>query len=181
MKTKQLAIAVVSLLVIAIAFWLLVSLASAWLRSFESSVSAALVTAAIGLLGLWYAQWHSKGRDIAESHRSSKIEVYGTFFDIVEKLQEDKLSREKLAGGNIPDWLRANFRKLNRGLLLWASPTVIKAWLNFRAATTTGGNILLAMDTMYRAIRKDLGNSNFGLKKGDLVRIALKDPDELKL
>jgi hypothetical protein len=33
---------------------------------------------------------------------------------------------------------------------------------------------------MYKAIRKDLGNSNFGLKGGDLIRIGLKDPDELK-
>lgn len=154
---------------------------TSWLRSLDSSVAAALTTAVLGLLGLWYAQWHSKSRDIAESHRTSKIEVYSIFFDIVEKFQNDQVKDSELADGNVPAWLRKDLTRLNRGLILWASPDVITAWLNFRRVTGSGGgSVLLAMDRMYKAIRKDLGNSNIGLKGGDLIRIGLKDPDELK-
>ncbi len=155
--------------------------ALAWFRSLNPSVAAALTTAVIGLLGLWYAQWQSKSRDIAESHRAAKIEVYSVFFDLVEKFQQDQVKKEDLGEGRIPDWLKKDFARLNRGLILWASPNVITAWLRFRRVTSTGGgNIVLAMDQMYGAIRKDLGNSNFGLKVGDLIRIGLKDPDEFK-
>lgn len=181
MKVRQSLITAIALVVLAAITWLALTTAASWLRSLDASVAAALTTAILGLLGLWYAQWHSKSRDIAENHRESKIEVYTIFFDIVEKFQNGKIKDEELGEGELPDWLREDFRKLNRGLILWASPGVISAWLKFRAISDSGkGNILLAMDEMYKAIRKDLGNSNFGLRIGDLIRIGLKNPDDLK-
>jgi hypothetical protein len=39
---------------------------------------------------------------------------------------------------------------------------------------------LWIMDRVLKAFRKELGNNSSGLKRGDLVRILLKDPDELK-
>ncbi len=181
MKVRQWIVVVTTLVVLGAVGWLAFTTAATWLRSLDPSVAAALTTAFLGLLGLGYAQWHSKSRDIAESHRASKIEVYSIFFDIVEKFQHGKIKDEEFADGNVPDWLRKDFTKLNRGLILWASPGVITGWLRFRRITGSGsGNILLAMDQLYKAIRKDLGNSNMGLKVGDLIRIGLKDPDELK-
>lgn len=161
--------------------WFVLASAASWLRSLDSSVLAALTTAILGLLGLWYAQWHSKSRDIAEGHRAAKIEVYSIFFNLVEKFQNGQVKDEDFADGKTPDWLKDDFAKLNRGLILWASPAVITAWLRFRRISGSGGgSVLLAMDQMYRAIRADLGNSNFGLTVGDLMRIGLKNPDELK-
>lgn len=181
MNTKQIVASIGVLAVIVLIGWLLIGVITAWFYSLDSSVAAALTTAALGLLGLWYAQWHSKNRDISESHRASKIEVYGTFFNIVEKFQAGIVASDELTEENLPDWIRDDFAKLNRGLILWASPGVITAWLNFRTISISGGSVLVAMDQMYKAIRKDLGNSNFGLKEGDLIRIGLKDPNELKL
>ncbi|MGE8543315.1 MAG: hypothetical protein ACN6NS_03235 [Acinetobacter johnsonii] len=147
-----------------------------WLKSLNPSVGAALITASLGFIGLWYAQWQSKSRDIAESHRASKIEVYNLFFEIVEKFNE-----EEMPSTEIPDDLKKKFVQLNRGLILWASPEVIKAYLNFRRIAGQGSeNILFAVDQVYQAIRKDLSNSNLTLEKGDLIRLNLKDPDELK-
>lgn len=148
-----------------------------WLKGINASVSAALITASLGLMGLWYAQWHSKSRDIAESHRSSKIEVYNLFFEIVEAFQYSNAEADNLSID-----LKKKFQALNRGLILWASPEVIKAYLNFRNVTQNDSgskNILLAVDKVYQAIRKDLSNSNLTLEKGDLIRLNLKDPNEL--
>ena len=147
-----------------------------WLKSLNPSVGAALITASLGFIGLWYAQWQSKSRDIAESHRASKIEVYNLFFEIVERFHE-----EEIPNTEIPNDLKKKFIQLNRGLILWASPEVIKAYLNFRRiADQSSENILFAVDQVYQAIRKDLSNSNLTLDKGDLIRLNLKDPDELK-
>jgi hypothetical protein len=178
MKKTQVVFGGVALLLIgAIGLWATYS-ALQWFQSLNASVAAALTTASIGLIGLWYAQWQSKSRDIAESHRASKIEVYKVFFDLVEKFQTNEV--DEINDENLPEWLKTDFQKLNRGLLLWASPGVITAYLNFRTVASSGGNILSAVDTMYREIRKDLGNSNYQLKPGDLIRIGLKDPNELK-
>ena len=179
MNKKQAVFGGIALLTITafVVFWATYA-ALQWFQSLNASVAAALITAVLGLIGLWYAQWQSKTRDIAESHRASKIEVYNVFFDLVEKFQSEEIG--DLNEGNFPTWLKADYQKLNRGLLLWASPGVITAYINFRRTSVDGGDILKAVDVMYREIRKDLGNSNHQLRLGDLIRIGLKDPNEYK-
>ncbi|WP_426994622.1 hypothetical protein [Methylomonas sp. CM2] len=176
-KRQVIAGGVAFLVITAIVLWATYS-AFQWFQSLNASVAAALITASLGLFGLWYAQWQSKSRDIAESHRASKIEVYKIFFDLVEKFQSIEVG--DLNEENLPEWLKEDYQKLNRGLLLWASPGVITAYLDFRRVSGSGGDILKAVDAMYREIRKDLGNSNYQLKPGDLIRIGLKDPDEFR-
>ncbi|MDV6340315.1 hypothetical protein R2103_00825 [Nitrosomonas sp. Is24] len=178
MNKKQVIFGAIAVLAIsAFCLWSIYSTLQ-WFQALNASVAAALITASLGLIGLWYAQWQSKTRDIAESHRASKIEIYNLFFDLVDKFQKNNIT--DLSEENISESLKFDFQKLNRGLLLWASPGVITAYLKFRTVSTSGENILQAVDNMYREIRKDLGHSNFQLKAGDLIRIGLKDPNELK-
>ena len=178
MQKRQLAFGILLLLVLATVLFLALKLLASWLGGLNPNVSAAIITASIGLVGLWYAQWHTRTREISESHRQSKIEVYNTFFDIVEKFQNEYESSEFSSQEDIPDQLRKDFQKLNRGLVIWGSPEVIKAWLHFREVAGQGNKtVLVAVDKMYQAIRKDLGNSNFGLKTGDLLKSTLSDPE----
>lgn len=99
---------IIFLILCALGIWSIYSLFQ-WFQSLNASVAAALITASIGLIGLWYAQWQSKSRDIAESHRASKIEVYNIFFDLVDKFQTNEIS--DITEDNIPDWLRSDFQK----------------------------------------------------------------------
>mgnify|MGYP003385607753 CR=1 FL=1 len=179
MNKKEIVIGVISIIILGALGWLFTDFITSLLKTLDSSVSASIITAAIGLIGLWYVQWQSKSRDIAESHRSSKIEVYNDLFDILEKFQEEP--KGGWSKDSIPKQLKNDFTKLNRGLILWASPTVISAWIDFRNITDSGGNILLSVDTLYKSIRKDLGNSNFNLKRGDLIRIGLSEPNQLEI
>jgi hypothetical protein len=178
MGKRSLIIAVLTLAILAVAGYFLASAALMWIRGLDSDVAAAVITAILGLFGLWYAQWHSRSREISESHRQSKIEVYNIFFDIVDKFQDDSVDTSFTSKEDAPEWLKNDFKRLNRGLILWGSPDVIRAWLNFRAVAGSGhGNILVSVDTMYQAIRKDLGNSNFGLQSGDLIKSTVSDPE----
>lgn len=152
-----------------------------WVASLEPSYSGPTITAIVGFIGLIYAQWHSKSREIQQSHRPQKIEVYNGFFAILERFLKNPEEQKALEEGgeeSLPADLRDQFWQLNKGLIVWASPAVIKSWLHFRKVTTTGGNTLLAMDNVLKAIRKDLGNSNFGLQIGDSVKVFLRDPGE---
>lgn len=177
MKKQTLLSMLILLIIVSLCLWAFYA-ALIWFQALNPSVAAALTTALVGLVGLWYAQWQSKTRDIAESHRASKIEVYSAFFDIVDKFQSGDVDVGD--GGDIPDWLKDGFRKINRGLIVWGSPGVISAYIKYRTVSTSDGDVLAAVDAMYREIRKDLGNSNFRLRPGDLIRIGLKDPNELK-
>jgi len=152
-----------------------------WLRSIDSGLAATVITASVGLLGLIYAQWHLKKRDIAEGHRKYKIEVYSTYLDIVDDFFTAAKNNSTIDTDNLPSQLTENIRKVNRGMIIWASPKVIRAWLKFRKATAVKTpNLLFVVDELLQAIRKDLGNSNFGLQRGDVIRFYLTDPDELK-
>lgn len=150
-----------------------------WIKELNPSVAGAVVTATLSLFGLLYVQWQSKSRDIAESHRKSKIEVYNILFDLIDKFQNNEIEYDE--NNELPNEIKLKFRQLTRGLILWASPEVIKAYLEFRTGSVSNqGNILFTVDTLYRAIRKDLSNSNSLLNKGDLIKLNLKDPNELE-
>jgi hypothetical protein len=101
-----------------------------WIASLEPSYSGPTITAIVGFIGLIYTQWHSKSREIQQSHRPQKIEVYNGFFTILErfiKKPEEQKALEEGGEESLPADLRDQFWKLNKGLIVWASPAVIKS------------------------------------------------------
>ena len=69
-----------------------------------------------------------------------------------------------------------NFIKLRRNFIVWASPKVLDAYHRFlEASQTKTGNSLLVADEVFREMRKDLGLSNFGIQKGDLVAMYVRE------
>jgi len=184
-KTLKFILSLAALCALLYGSWFLAIYLFDWIASLEKEVAAAAITALIGLLGLLYVQWNSKAKEIADSHRPAKIEVYETFFDIVERF----MNAAKNEDGNFdpesdefPQEVKDQFTKLSRGMIIWASPQVIKAWSAFREQASTSEtpkDILLAVDAVLQAIRADLGNSNFGLKRGDVVKLYLSNPGEV--
>ena len=167
--------------VVAVVGWALLSTFTL-LRSLDSSLAGTVITAIAGIIGLLYTQWQAKSREIAEGHRSNKIDVYNTFFEIVDSFMASAKANgnEQIQSDDISPELKKQFATLNRGLIIWASPAVIRSWLKFREASAQSpSSIMLAVDDMMQAIRKDLGNSHFGLKRGDVVKNYLSDPSEL--
>ena len=66
--------------------------------------------------------------------------------------------------------------------MLWASEEVIIAWRDFKNIESSSDDPYLALrkiDKLYRAIRKDLGHNDNNLKDLDLIKINLKDPENL--
>ncbi|HFC8494129.1 TPA: hypothetical protein ACFP3Z_000512 [Neisseria subflava] len=168
-----LSLSIILFLILIILFFL--SQASIWVKK-NNTVAIPIITAIIGLIGVMWTQWQSKSRDIAESHRNSKIETYSLFFDIIEKFQRSIKNDQEIDILSDVD-LQAKFEKLNRGFILWASDEVIQTWIEFRKNSSE--NTLDKIDNVYRAIRKDLGHKDKKLKNLDLIRINLSNPNEL--
>lgn len=141
-----------------------------------AAIIAAVVTAAVAL----YNQRTARLREISESHRPQKVELYGVFMDIIDTTMD--LSRRGQLGQITDDSAPAKLEELvqtfRRGLLVWASPEVIRAWENMRASGEQGFEVLRKADGVFRAIRRDLGNGNWGLAQGALIKLFLKDPGE---
>lgn len=158
-----------------------------WATGLEEEVTAAAITALVGFAGLIYVQWSAKAKQISDSHRPAKIEVYEIFFDIVEHFMTSETSEVANSDPDLdelPDELKEQFTKLSRGMIVWASPQVIRAWSDFREKAynaVSAKDTLLAVDKVLQAIRADLGNSNFGLSHGDVVKLYLSKPKEAGL
>ena len=84
-----------------------------------------------------------------------------------------------------PDEMIEFILKFKKNILLWGSPKVVKAQLDYEkgwalaAKKKDNKKMLLFVDRLYRAMREDIGLKNKGLKKGDLIRLSLKNPDEI--
>ena len=62
-----------------------------------------------------------------------------------------------------------------RDFVVWSPPELVKEFGKFWllvAHSDSEGEILMSIETLLRAIRKDLGNDNNGLDPGDLVFLA---------
>ena len=129
-----------------------------------------------------YGQWRTRLREIAEAHRPKKIELYQKFMDeYVRILRESREGRLQIAdqGGEPSEEFKEFYFSFNRDLILWGSAGVIRAWGRFVGlGIQDPAGVLSRVDALLKEIRADLGNSNRGLSKGDLIKLFLSDPSE---
>ncbi|MDO8827206.1 hypothetical protein [Methylophaga sp.] len=162
--------------------WIILGRLLKFLESANPSVSAAVVgamaTVLVGVGGALYTQAQIKKREIEEAHRSRKVELYKGFLDMVARMmseQNENVSLEPPSQQELVDFMV----EFKTNVVLWGSPKVINAQLNFQKVSESGGNTLFAVDELYKAIREDIGLSNKGLNKRQLVKMYLRDPSEL--
>ncbi len=156
------------------------------LFSQQNDVAAAIIATAgtvlLGITTVVYNQRRAKAREIQEAHRPIKVELYKDFMgtavvDVLQNAGDD--SGENSLEGESRDKLQKFFYSFTADLIIWGSREVIRAYRQYRTFPKSDENVLLLVDDMLRAMRTDLGNSNFGFKRGDLVSLFLRDPDEL--
>ncbi|WP_226683976.1 hypothetical protein [Shewanella indica] len=162
--------------------WLVAARLLTFLESANPSVSAAIVgamaTVLVGVGGALYTQSQIKKREIEEAHRARKVEIYKEFLDIAARMMaegNENVSVKPPSQQELVDFL-VGFKT---NVVLWGSPKVINAQLNFQKVSSEGGHVLKAVDQLYKAIREDIGLSNRGLERHQLVKMYLSNPDEM--
>ncbi|MCZ6802687.1 MAG: hypothetical protein O7D86_01815 [Proteobacteria bacterium] len=152
------------------------------LSKLKKEVLAALIgaigTVFVGVAAAIISQKQSKQRDIDESHRPTKVEIYKRYMDAVSGLlakENENVSKEGMSDQELVDYLV----EFKTEILLWGGPKVLKCQLEFDETSRNGGNIFVAVDNLYKAIREDIGLSNRGLNNLELVKMYLSDPGEL--
>jgi hypothetical protein len=178
--TMLLALAVLLLAGI-VSYWA-ISSAATWFAGVNPNVAAALVAGLAAISGVLLNQRATKRKDVAEAHRSAKVDVYRRFMNFVTTILADSKGGQSVA---LEDRLGPNFQRefleFTSELLVWGSLEVLRKFAAWRLAaqSTRIPESLFAVDDLLQAIRVDLRNSNHGLKRGDLIRLYLRDPGEL--
>ena len=151
--------------------------------------ATAFVLAAVigGLLGNAVTQllsyFFGSKKTIAESHRDKRIEVYTEILAMLllaaKHITESTFNRDSQKP---PSDMLVRWSKITQGLMQWGSPEVIQKWKVFRNSSGTVAARLITVDEfkfviddLLREIRHDLGNSNKGLARGDLVDLFMSD------
>ena len=186
-KTKQRLLAVIGLLFFAgicIGTYFVIKYFIGLILSLDKQISATIIatsgTILTAVATLVFSQNLSKKREISEVHRPNKIKAYKFFMQMmIDILRRVKKDDKFLEDGKLPEDLQELFFELQSEMIVWGSPNVIKAYQTFRAQSVSGANVLLAVDNVLQEIRKDLGHSNKDLKRGDLIKLFLTDPEEL--
>lgn len=163
--------------------WCLVAAILAWIMAQESQVAAAIIafagTIIAGIGAVVISQQRTKARDIAESHRPKKTELYSEFIRQVVGIMRDHKDKKEL-DSKASEKLEDFFFDFTTRVMLWGSPSVLQHYGAFRRiGQQADPNALLLMDDILQAMRKDLGLSNWGLARGDLIKMLLTDPESL--
>lgn len=144
------------------------------------SIITGAITLIVGLGAVLISQNKIKKRELDEAHRENKIELYNRFNEKVFELFTG--INENVTGSNPSEQNLIDFMaKFKRDLMFRASPKVIKAIIEFEESSINEKKketILRKVDDIYRAMRKDIGLSNYGLDGLEMIQLSLKDKSE---
>lgn len=139
-------------------------------------LGAALVTGfftvTVSIVAVVLGRYFEKAKEITEVYREKRQKVYEEFID-----QFLKLSAEETARPGKPDQMVKFLREFNRKIILWAGPHTVRAYVDMMLRlneNATAAPSVFSMETFYKAMRNDLGLSNTGIQRGDLLALVLR-------
>ena len=132
-----------------------------------------------GVITVTLTHYWTKKREIEETHRLRKSEIYRDFVQnaIVKSFQGAKQEQtQQEIAENLEDFIFS----FVGALIVWGAPDVIHAYRQFQKSSETDLKaVFSSADDLLLAIRKDLGHSNKGLKQHDLLALFLKGDTDI--
>ncbi len=148
------------------------------LSGLDSAVIVALITGAVSTISVVGASVTSSVMKKNEYLREHREEPYMRLISLIYDFQAAAGKGEELS----QDELLSIVTQFNKELTLWGSSKAIKAWGNWRTATSreavNPSLILFEMEKVMIQLRKDMGMRR-GLRKGDLLRLTVNDIDSV--
>jgi hypothetical protein len=146
------------------------------------AIIGAMATILVGISAVLISQAHERKRAAEEAHRLKKVEIYQGFIDLISRMIGASNEHLLLKAPDEYELISFVF-KFKSELLLWGSPKVIKAQINFENVSGSGDTkkLFRAVNTLYMAIREDLGLSNSGLNSLELVKLSLNPEARLEI
>jgi len=164
---KVLGFVIVSLVFLAFYFLL------QYFLSASDNVRIAIFSVCGTLLGAIFCQFLINDREIAARHHTEKKNAYMPFINLCVEVMEAQKKGEEIPFDELMEQ-GFNYKK---ELLVWGSVEVIVAMNNYEEVAdevdVSVDKLLLSVENVFRAMRKDLGHSDASLEKGALIGIFL--------
>lgn len=147
------------------------------LSTLDSAIVVALITAMVSIVSFVSGNIVSnvmKRNEYLRKHREEPyMQLISMFYDFQSQTKTGKkFTQEELL--NL-------FNQFTKELTLWGSSKAIKAWGNWRVASSRGLNdpreLLFGMEKVLIQLRKDMGLKR-GIAEGDLLRLTVNDIDD---
>jgi hypothetical protein len=162
---------------IVVVVWVLAIFRNAFIAA-DKSVQAAIIAGFVGVFSVALTFWKERSRSIKEAHRDKKIDVYSKFYDLMFGLLRSQKTGVVIdpEGPEFQDqWF-----EVSRGVLFYGSPSVVKAFSEFKASPTDSASkdpllVIRRIGKILLAMRDDIGLSNFGLDELNIHQIYVSD------
>lgn len=166
--------------------WKLFGVFAASITTARSEVAAAIIgamaTVFAGISAILISQTYERKRAAEEAHRLKKVEIYQEFINMISRMIGSSNEHLSLKEPDLPELVKYLF-KFKADILLWGSPRVIKAQIEFENASGKSDTprLFKKVNELYLAIREDIGLSNSGLSNLELVKLYLKEDARTQL
>jgi uncharacterized integral membrane protein len=144
--------------------------------SVAAAIGAAVIAVFSSVITIMLARYYEAKRERESAHRDKKTELYDSFLKELFKLFLEDTPKKSDTGELVPF-----LREVQRKLILWSGPGVIKSYAEWHAVVTSQGETpraksMIKMIDFFLALRRDLGHSNRGIQREHLIRFMLKNP-----
>jgi len=144
--------------------------------SVAAAIGAAVIAVFSSVITIMLARYYEAKHERESAHRDKKTELYDNFLKELFKLFLEDTQKKSDTGEFVP-----YLREVQRKLILWSGPGVIKSYAEWHAVLTSQGETpqaksMIKMIDFFLALRKDLGHSNRGIQREHLIRFMLKNP-----
>lgn len=143
-----------------------------------ATIIGTMITAFVALVSTILTQRQIKLREIEEAHREKKVEIYQNLIQTIASVIAGQNEQVSIKAPTEQELIDILF-KYKSDILLWGSPKVIKSQLEWDQLGSKNEDVFTIVNNLYKAIREDIGLSNSGLNNLELIKLFLKDPDEL--
>lgn len=136
---------------------------------------AAMITTFVSVGTVVYAKDREHKREIAQQQRTQKAHVYRQFMDYWFSVFGPGQRRSEAHQKKLSDEYHST---VPQQLVLWASEPVIKTYVTYMSVDREEDTTMFEFEQILFALRRDLGYSNKGLQKGDLLHLFLKEVEQ---
>jgi hypothetical protein len=135
------------------------------------AASASILAAAITVVG---GKIFERKMEIEAHFRQRKFDQY---YELLKLLYELTQQTER---GTIDENVIKRLTEWQTNLILFGGPKTVRCFVSWFANLKSGKltlQTIVLMEGFYKALRSDLGISNFGLRHGDLAQLILRHGD----
>jgi hypothetical protein len=179
-KAFSLALGFALLAVLVYGAYALISAAWKALNEANPQVSAAIAAAAatliVAVVTVVGGKILERQAAVAKELRDKKSPVYEDLLKFMFRL----LTANQQGNPVSPEEIVSALSDFTQRLMVWGSDLVVAAWVRFRQSASSDPKLLLlSVENVIAAIRRDLGHKNANLVAGDLLSLFVFDANRI--